>query len=240
MADRKVNRGMRDEAGVGPNPRDARRLNAMRELSDYKIVDGEPDIRGWTVYTATGRELGEVEDLLVDTDMGEVVMLDIDLKRDDRHTLAPIKAAWIDRDTRRVVLNTTMFDADDDVPALRRLNEPVESDSVARFNERYERAYGEDGWDRDRDITIRRADDDFVIARSDAMRERSLQPERRRFVRYGPSRERITDAEVERRVASERAPRSPAETERLRQEVGDVTTDARDTLVNRPPTEERR
>jgi sporulation protein YlmC with PRC-barrel domain len=240
MADRKPNRGMRDEAGVGPNPRDARRLNAMRELRDYKLVDGEPDIRGWNVFTATGRELGEVEDLLVDTELGEVVMLDIDLKRDDRHTLAPIKAAWIDRDTRRVVLNTTMFDADDDVPALQRVNEPIESESVRRFNERYERAYGEDGWDRDRDITIRRANDDMVIARSDELRERGLQPERRRFVRYGPSRDRIDDAVVDRRVASEPIPRTPAETERLRQESGDLTTDARDTLVNPPPTEQRR
>ena len=31
-----------------------------------------------------------------------------------------------------------------------------------------------------------------------------------------------------------------SETERLRQESGDITTDARDTLVNPPPTEERR
>ena len=240
MADRTTNRGMRDEAGVGPNPRDARRLNALKQLSDYKLVDGEPDIRGWHVYTATGRELGDVDDLLVDVDMGEVVMLDIDLKRDDRHTLAPIKAAWIDRDTKRVVLNTTMFDVDDGIPALSRVNEPVESESVRRFNERYERAYGEDGWDRDRDITIRHANDDFVISRSEALRERESQPERRRFVRYGQSRPRIDDAPVERRVASDTVPRSPAETERLRQESGDLTTDARDTLVTRPPTEERR
>ena len=233
-------RGMRDEAGVGPNPRDARRLVPMRELGDYKLVDGEPDIRGWNVYTATGRELGDVEDLLIDTDMGEVVMLDVDLKRDDRHTLAPIKAAWIDRETRRIVLNTTMFDVDDHIPALGRRTEPIETESVARFNERYERAYGPDGWDRDRDITIRRANDDMVIARSDEMRSRDLQPERRRYVRYGPSRDRITDAEVERRAAVEQVPRSPAETERLRQEAGDVTTDARDTLINRPPSEERR
>ena len=240
MADRAPNRGMRDEAGVGPNPRDARRLNSLRELSDYKLVDGEPDIRGWRVYTATGRELGDVEDLLVDVDMGEVVMLDIDLKRDDRHTLAPIKAAWIDRDTKRVVLNTTMFDVDDAIPALGRVNEPVESESVRRFNERYERAYGEDGWDRDRDITIRRANDDMVIARSDTLRDRGLQPERRRYVRYGPSRPRIDDVEIQRRAAAESVPQTPAETERLRQESGDVTTDARDTLVGRPPTEERR
>jgi sporulation protein YlmC with PRC-barrel domain len=246
-----VSRGMRDEAGVGPNPRDARRLTSMKDLDDYKVAEGEPDIRGWNVYTATGRELGDVEDLLVDVDLGEVVMLDIDLKRNDRHTLAPIKAAWIDRDNRRVVLNTTMFDADEAIPALGRRNEPVESESVRQFNERYERAYGADGWDRDRDITIRRANDDLVISRSDDLRAKGLQPERRRYVRYGPSRDRIADdLEVRRRIADEadRVPlapterMSPAETERLRQQSGDVTMDARDTLVTPPPppTDERR
>src|SRR5215210_1937057 len=167
MADRKTtNRGMRDVAGVGPNPGEARRLIRLKELDDYKVAEGEPDIRGWSVYTATGRELGDVEDLLVDTELGEVVMVDVDLKRDDRHTLAPIKAAWIDRDTRRVVLNTAMFDVDEAIPALSRRNEPVQGESVRHFNERYERAYGADGWDRDRDITIRHADDDFRISRS--------------------------------------------------------------------------
>ncbi len=145
MADRKTpNRGMRDEAGVGPNPRDARRLIPLRDLDDYKVAEGEPDIRGWNVYTATGREIGEIEDLLVDTDIGEVVMVDIDLKRDDRHTLAPIKAAWIDRPNRRVVLNTTMFDVDDDIPALHRRGEPVEiSGSRSDAHARTGRSFGE-------------------------------------------------------------------------------------------------
>lgn len=243
MADRakRSNRGMRDEAGVGPTPSDTRRLVAMKDLDKYRIVDGEPDIRGWNVYTATGRELGEVEDLLVDTEIGEVVMVDIDLKRNDRHTLAPIKAAWIDRDTKRVVLNTSMFDTDDAIPALGRPTEPVETESVRQFNERYERAYGEYGWDRDRDITIRRANDDIVIARSDERRARDLQPERRRFVRYGPSHPTPSgDVEMRRATIDDRVTMSPAETERLRQESGDLTRDARDTLVNPPPTDERR
>ena len=275
MADRKAPRGMRDEAGVGPNPRDARRLIPMRELRDYKVVDGEPDIRGWSVFTATGRELGEIEDLLVDPELGEVVMVDVDLKRDDRHTLAPIKAAWIDREHRRVVLNTSMFDVDDAIPALNRRAESIESESIRRFNERYERAYGEDGWDRDRDIAIRHANDDLRISRStpppprlasdrpvdvdpgrpaparaaDAVAREAesvgqdLQPERRRFVRYAPSRDKVVeDVVVRRRLvdAVDPADLSPSETERLRQESGDITTDARDTLVNPPPTEERR
>lgn len=271
MADGKSSRGMRDEAGVGPNPRDARRLIPMRDLRDYKVVDGEPDIRGWSVYTATGRELGEIEDLLVDTDLGEVVMVDVDLKRNDRHTLAPIKAAWIDREHRRVVLNTSMFDVEDAIPALDRRADLLERDSVRRFNERYERAYGEDGWDRDRDIAIRHANDDLRISRStpppppvvadravDVDRPRSpaaraadavargaedvrddLPSERRRFIRYGPSRDNVVE-EVARRPLADQADRSPSATERLRQEAGDITTDARDTLVNPPPTEERR
>jgi hypothetical protein len=260
---------MRDEAGVGPNPHEARRLVPLRDLRDYKVVDGEPDIRGWSVWTATGRELGEIEDLLVDTDLGEVVMIDIDLRRDDRHTLAPIKAAWIDRETRRVVLNTAMLDADENIPALHRGSGRDEADSVRRFNERYERAYGADGWDRDRDITIRSANDDLRISRSvppavdrdrsaevaadraadagdraaDVVRDTDPaepQPERRRFVRYGPSRDKVVVEEVVRRRVVDPADLSPAETERLRQQAGDITTDARDTLVNPPPTEERR
>ena len=268
MADRKArkaSRGMRDEAGVGPNPHDARRLVPLKDLRDYKVMDGEPDIRGWSVWTATGRELGDIEDLLVDTDMGEVVMVDIDLKRDDRHTLAPIKAAWIDRANRRVVLNTSMFDVDDAIPALNHRAERIEHDSARRFNERYERAYGADGWDRDRDISIRRANEDFRISRSappEVERERAVdvaadraadavdradvapatepQPERRRFVRYGPSRDNVVVEEVVRRRVVDPADLTPAETERLRQQAGDITSDARDTLVNPPPTEERR
>jgi hypothetical protein len=61
-----------------------------------------------------------------------------------------------------------------------------------------------------------------------------------RSVRYGPSHEKMVVEEVVRRRVVDPADLSPAETERLRQQSGDITTDARDTLVNPPPTEERR
>ena len=210
MSDR-TNRGMRDEAGVGPSPEDAGRLIRLTDLKHFKIADGEPDIRGWNVFTATGRELGEVDDLLVDTELEEVVMVDVDLKRDDRHTLAPIKAAWIDREHKRVVLNTSMFDVDgsllprDEVRARRAA--PVV------------------------DTPVPRARDDYGTA--------ELQPERRRFVRYGASHAAYQDLEVNRGVV-DTADLSPAETERLRQQSGDLTHDARDSLLNPPPTDERR
>ena len=104
MARDPVTRGLRDEADVGPDPRTARELKRLSELR-YKVADGDPDIRGWRVYASTGRELGTVSDLLVDVEAGEVVMLDVDLRRNDRHTLAPIRAAWIDHATQRVVLD---------------------------------------------------------------------------------------------------------------------------------------
>src|SRR5919112_617677 len=172
MAERKkktASRGMRDEAGVGPSPEAARRLIRLKELDDYKVTEGEPDIRGWNVYTATGRELGTVEDLLVDTDLGEVVMVDIDLKRDDRHTLAPIKAAWIDRDTKRVVLNTSMFDVDGSLLP----RDEVRARRVAPMI----------------DAPVTGVPDEYDPA--------GLQPERRRFVRYGPSHTPYRDLEVE-------------------------------------------
>jgi hypothetical protein len=104
MARAPLTRGLRDEADVGPDPHPARELRRLSELR-YRVADGEPDVRGWTVYSSTGRELGTVSDLLVDTDAGEVVMLDVDLRRGDRHSLAPVRAAWIDHATRRVVLD---------------------------------------------------------------------------------------------------------------------------------------
>jgi sporulation protein YlmC with PRC-barrel domain len=165
-------RGLRDEANVGPDPRRARELRRMSELGRWKVADGEPDISGWPVYASTGRELGVVDDLLVDTEAGEVVMLDVDLKRDDRHTLAPLRAAWIDRGSKRVVLDArevaraegvaadSLTDTSDALPALPR-HGALTDDEVRRFNDDYVRAYGRRGVDDDRDYRLRRGDEEI-------------------------------------------------------------------------------
>ena len=122
----RADRGLRDEANVGPDPRGARQLTPMRELDHFEVASGEPDIRGWRVFTSAGRELGQVEDLLVDTEAREVVMLDIDLRRDDRHTLAPIRAAWIDREHERVIIDSSELDEETSAaPTTSRDREPV-------------------------------------------------------------------------------------------------------------------
>jgi sporulation protein YlmC with PRC-barrel domain len=94
----------RDQAGVGPDPAEAsRHLVSIDDLDGYTIADGEPDIRGWEVTTLSGRELGEVDDLLVDPERGEVVMLELGLRGESARAEVPIRSAQLDRE-RRIVL----------------------------------------------------------------------------------------------------------------------------------------
>ena len=170
MARSEESRGLRDEANVGPDPRQARELRRMSDLGNWKVVDGEPDIRDWPVYASTGRELGVVDDLLVDVEAGEVVMLDVDLKRDDRHALAPLRAAWIDRASRRVVIDAREAERAVDavgmttgrhaLPALPREG-TLSDDEVRQFNDDYVRAYGRRGVDEERDYRLRRGDEEI-------------------------------------------------------------------------------
>ena len=93
-------RERRDAAGVGPDPADARRrLVPIEDLKGYTLAAGEPDIRGWDVRTLGGRDLGEVEDLLVDPDRGEVVMLEVDMRGEagNHHAEVAIRSVQLDR-----------------------------------------------------------------------------------------------------------------------------------------------
>jgi sporulation protein YlmC with PRC-barrel domain len=159
MAREHASRGLRDEASVGPNPRQASELRRLGDLN-YKVADGEPDIRGWTVYASTGRELGKVDDLLVDVDAGEVVMLDVDLRREDRHTLAPLRAAWIDHATKRVVLDAREVETDERLPAFARSGTLSDAE-VQRFNDDYVNAYGERGVEQERGWRVRRGNEEL-------------------------------------------------------------------------------
>jgi hypothetical protein len=91
-----------DAAGVGPYARERERLVPLSDLRGWNVVDGESDIRSWEVKTLSGKVLGNVRELLVDPEAGEVVMIDIDLAGTDRRALLPIRLAEIDR-ARRIV-----------------------------------------------------------------------------------------------------------------------------------------
>ena len=160
-------RGQRDQAGIGPHPGEAVNLVPLREMEGFKVAEGEPDIRGWNVRTLAGREIGEVEDLLVDQNLGEVVMLDINLANSDRHTLAPIRAVQIDRTRRSVIVDSgDIGTAEAAMPSMRRGE--LSDEDAAAFGAGYEQAYGDRGWEGDREMTVRRGTEELRFARREA------------------------------------------------------------------------
>jgi len=85
-----------------------RRLQEM-DRSDFEIVKGEPDIRGWDVKNSTGQKVGEVEELIVDAQKKKVryMVVDLDdneLKLDHGKVLIPIGLAQLDREEDDVIL----------------------------------------------------------------------------------------------------------------------------------------
>lgn len=76
----------------------------LQELdrSEYEIVKGEPDIRGWDVKYITGQKLGVVEELILDTQEKKVRYIVVDLEENElkllpRKILIPIGLAELDR-----------------------------------------------------------------------------------------------------------------------------------------------
>ncbi|MCW3074151.1 MAG: hypothetical protein JWP69_1220 [Flaviaesturariibacter sp.] len=101
--------------------------------SEFEIADGEPDIRGWDVKDAAGRQLGEVEELIFDYQSQKVRYLVVDLEEndyglDDRDVLVPIGIAELHESDDDVILTGVTADQ------LRALPEYVEE----RFDTEHE------------------------------------------------------------------------------------------------------
>src|SRR4051812_29241843 len=162
MARHEEDRGRRDDAGVGPYLRGDVQLVPLRELGDWGVAEGEPDIRGWEVRTLSGRVIGKVEDLLIDTAQGEVVMVDVDIEGSDRHTIAPLRAAQIDREERIVRIDSADLQ-DEGVPTIARRE--VSDAEAKQFDEGYRRSYGARGFADDADYVVRGGDHDIHFSR---------------------------------------------------------------------------
>ena len=85
-----------------------RRLQEL-DRSDFDIVKGEPDIRGWDVRNTSGRKIGEVEELIIDAQQKKVryMVVDLDdneLKLDHRKVLIPIGLAELHKEDDDVLL----------------------------------------------------------------------------------------------------------------------------------------
>jgi hypothetical protein len=81
--------------------------------TDFKVADGDPDPRGWDVISADGREIGEIDDLIVDTAAHKVRYLVCELDEDelgladeqDLHILIPAGRARLSPDDKKLMLD---------------------------------------------------------------------------------------------------------------------------------------
>jgi len=86
----------------------------LRRLSDadLEVAEHEPDVRGWTMVASDGDELGEVDDLIVDTNAMKVRYLEVEPAEKhrigkDEALFIPIQNVDVNRDQKRVVLRGT-------------------------------------------------------------------------------------------------------------------------------------
>jgi uncharacterized protein (TIGR02271 family) len=153
------------------------RVVPLDELDDFKVAEGDPDVRGWDVLSADGRKIGEVDNLLIDTAAMKVRYLEVDVDRDvldasdERHVLVPIGYARLDEDDDQVrvdSLNSTDVMA---LPAYRRepLTREYETSVRKRFDSGYTAAktnedfYEDAGYDQDRFFGARRSEGETRI-----------------------------------------------------------------------------
>ena len=79
-------------------------LRRLRDLTDYEVADDDPDVRGWSVRGADGRQFGTVSELIVEEETLKVRYLDVELdsalriNERERHILLPIGVAALDED----------------------------------------------------------------------------------------------------------------------------------------------
>jgi uncharacterized protein (TIGR02271 family) len=87
------------------------RIVPLDELNDFKVAEGDPDVRGWDVISAEGRKVGEVENLLVDTAAMKVRYLEVEIDDDvldtdeERRILIPIGYARLDQDDDQIFVD---------------------------------------------------------------------------------------------------------------------------------------
>lgn len=93
------------------------RLVHLADVRELEVAKGETDIRGWSVRTADGKEVGIVHDLIVDSESRKVRYLEARIDHavlsgnNDRYALIPIESAGLDRDNSVVNLNAAIVDA---------------------------------------------------------------------------------------------------------------------------------
>ena len=122
--------------------RDMNNTGRLRELggSDFEIVPGQPNIKGWTVKDAQGRTIGEVEELIFDEQSRKVRYMVVDLEGnvldlEPRDVLVPIGMAELHESDDDVILPQVSADHLRGLPVYEkdRLDRTVESTILSVF-----------------------------------------------------------------------------------------------------------
>ncbi|GAA3947510.1 PRC-barrel domain-containing protein [Hymenobacter algoricola] len=101
---------------------DGLHLRRLRDLSEFEVADGSPDVRGWSVRGGDGKKFGEVFELIVDVDALQARYLDVELdsalqlNERERHILLPIGVAALDEDGDNVFVTSLTTDSVLDYP----------------------------------------------------------------------------------------------------------------------------
>lgn len=88
------------------------RIVPLDQLKDFRVAEGDPDVRGWEVLSADGRRIGEVDNLLIDRMAMKVRYLDVDIDDEhigdgaDRHILIPIGYARLNQDDDQIFVDS--------------------------------------------------------------------------------------------------------------------------------------
>lgn len=97
------------------------KTDRLRELSgsDFEIADHQPDIKGWEVFDASGDYIGDVEDLIFDTESLKVRYIITNLEdlenlsigvhsSDDKKVLIPIGLLSLNESDNEVILTEAL------------------------------------------------------------------------------------------------------------------------------------
>lgn len=86
---------------------DNERLVPLESLPDFDVADGYTDIRGFDAFLSDGRQVGRVNELLVDPDARRVAAITLEgggMSASGRDMQVPIEDVEIDTPTRRVLI----------------------------------------------------------------------------------------------------------------------------------------
>lgn len=126
------------------------RIVPLDDLDDFEVAEGDPDVTGWDVIASDGRKIGEVDQLLVDTDAMKVRYLDVEIDEDlletdkDRHVLIPIGFARLHEDDDQILVDNLSSNEVRDLPEYR--HEPITREMESSVRRSFDRGFqGEPG-----------------------------------------------------------------------------------------------